>query len=304
MADREIWWPTLERAPYRDVPAHHGPSSQPDGPGRHAHEPLYGDRTKLGYDTHYVVDGGKARIILAALVTPASVMDNTPMLDLARWTRFRWHLTPKLAVGDTQYGTIENIVGLEQDGLRAYVPLSDFSQRTKFYPAERFQYEAASDLYRCPQGVELTLYSQREREEVLVYRAPAGTCNQCPVKTECTGSRSGRHIFRSFFQEDVDRAQAYRETEAYRKALRKRMVWVEPLFGEAKPWHQRTRFRLRGLHKVNVEGLLTSAGQNIKCLVSHRRWSNPEVPVAMAAVARSGDLLFWLCHSRSLPAAA
>jgi hypothetical protein len=28
-----------------------------------------GDRAKLGYHTHYVVDGGKARIILAALVT-------------------------------------------------------------------------------------------------------------------------------------------------------------------------------------------------------------------------------------------
>jgi hypothetical protein len=41
-----------------------------------------GDRAKLGYHTNYVIDG-KARIILAALVTPASITDNTPMLDLA-----------------------------------------------------------------------------------------------------------------------------------------------------------------------------------------------------------------------------
>jgi hypothetical protein len=33
-----------------------------------------GDRVKLGYHDHYVVDGGKARIILAALVTPADVI--------------------------------------------------------------------------------------------------------------------------------------------------------------------------------------------------------------------------------------
>lgn len=51
----------------------------------------------LGYHDHYVVDGGKARIILATLVTPASIMDNTPMLDLARWVRFRWHLHPHIA---------------------------------------------------------------------------------------------------------------------------------------------------------------------------------------------------------------
>ena len=78
----------------------------------------------LGYHDHYVVDGGKARIILAALVTPASVMDNTPMLGLARWVRFRWHLRPEIAVGDAKYGTVANIVGLEQDGIRAYLPIT------------------------------------------------------------------------------------------------------------------------------------------------------------------------------------
>ena len=36
----------------------------------------------LGYQTHYVVDGGKARVVLAALVTPAEVMENQPALDL------------------------------------------------------------------------------------------------------------------------------------------------------------------------------------------------------------------------------
>jgi len=36
----------------------------------------------LGYHTHYVVDGGKARVILEVLVTPSEVMDNQPMFDL------------------------------------------------------------------------------------------------------------------------------------------------------------------------------------------------------------------------------
>jgi transposase len=98
-----------------------------------------GDRAQLGYHDHYVVDGGKARIILAALVTPASIMDNTPMLDLIRWSRFRWHLQPRIAVGDTKYGTVPNIVGLEQDGIRAYLPTPTQSRSDHFYPLERFQ---------------------------------------------------------------------------------------------------------------------------------------------------------------------
>ncbi len=84
----------------------------------------------LGYRDHYVVDGGKARIIVSALVTPASIMDNTPILDLVDWVRARWHLKPKLAAGDAKYGTVPNIVGLEERGIKAYVPTSDISQRT------------------------------------------------------------------------------------------------------------------------------------------------------------------------------
>jgi hypothetical protein len=38
--------------------------------------------TSLGYQAHYVVDGGKARIILGVLVTPSEVTENRPMLDL------------------------------------------------------------------------------------------------------------------------------------------------------------------------------------------------------------------------------
>ena len=68
-------------------------------------------------------------------------------------------------------------------------------------------------------------------------------------------SLSGRYIFRSFFQDELDQAEAYQQTEAYQKAIRKRSVWVEPLFGEAKQFHRLGRFRLRGLEKVNIEGL-------------------------------------------------
>ena len=56
----------------------------------------------MGYRTHYVVDGGRARIILAALVTPFEVTDNQPMLDLLWRVRFRWKLWPRHVTGDTK----------------------------------------------------------------------------------------------------------------------------------------------------------------------------------------------------------
>ncbi|HLO14170.1 MAG TPA: transposase [Anaerolineales bacterium] len=105
-------------------------------------QPSGGGSAVLGYRDHYVVDGGKARIILSALVTPDSIMDNSPILDLVDWVRSKWKIEPKLAAGDTKYGTVPNIVGLEERGIKAYLPTSDFSQRTKYYPATLFQYDS------------------------------------------------------------------------------------------------------------------------------------------------------------------
>jgi hypothetical protein len=215
------------------------------------------------------VDGGKARIILSALVTPASIMDNTPILDLVDWVCSRWKINPKLAAGGAKYGTDANIVGLLERGIKAYLPTSDLSKRTKYYPARLFQYDPEKDHYVCPQGQMLPLTSRRNTEQVILYRAKASVCNACPVKGECTGSKSGRHIFRSFFQKYLGEAKAHRQTEAYQKAMRKRSVWVEPLFGEAKEFHRLRCFRLRRLLKVNIEGVMVAAGQNLKRLIKH-----------------------------------
>jgi hypothetical protein len=52
--------------------------------------------------------------------------------------------------------------------------------------------------------------------------------------------------------------------------MRKRKVWVEPLFAEGKAWHGMSRFRLRRLEKVNGEALLIATGQNLKRLLNWR----------------------------------
>jgi len=192
------------------------------------------------------------------------------LLDLVDWTCSRWQLEPKIAAGDAKYGTVPNIVGLEERGIKAYLPIPDLSKRSEYYSSDLFQYDAEQDQYICPKQHELPLWSRRKSEEKFVYRADVEVCNACPVKGECTGSKSGRHIFRSFYQEFIDKVKAYHQTETYQKAMRKRGVWVEPLFGEAKEFHRLRRFRLRGLNKVNIEGMVIAAGQNLKRLLNHR----------------------------------
>ena len=240
---------------------------------------------KLGYRTHYVVDGGKARIILAALVTPTTVQDNTPMIDLAWWVRFRWQLQPTIGVADQKYGTGDNIAALETGGVHAFIPpMATGQNRTqKLFPRSMFEYHAEGDYYRCPQGQ--ILHYQRTDKGTHIYRTKRNACKTCPLRPQCTSSRIGRSVSHSIYKFFLDRAAAYQQTTAYQKAMRKRQVWVEPKFAESKMWHQGRRFRLRGIRKVNIEGVFRAAGQNIKQLLKAKsRKNTPKPPINLALI--------------------
>jgi transposase len=237
-----------------------------------------GSGTTLGYHDHYVVDGGKARILLAALVTPADVMENVPLRDLLWRVCFRRKLRPRQVTGDTTYGTTENIVALEDAGIRAFFPLPDFDRRTPFFGKGAFAYDPERDAYRCPQGQPLPRRKTKYTEEEVVYRADAATCNACSVKTKCTASDRGRIVHRSFFAAYFEKVRGYHTTEVYKKAMRKRQVWVEPLFAEAKDWHGLRRLRLRGLENANIQGLLIAAGQNLKRWLATTGWGRRHAP--------------------------
>src|SRR5262249_38993749 len=134
------------------------------------------DQFTLAIKLDSVVDGGKQRLILAALVTPAEVMKNQPMLDLIFHARFRWQLRPRQVTGDTKYGTLENIKALEDAGMRAYIPL--FNRDTEhgaYYGTSRFTYDAAPDRYICPAGQPLHLARMEYKAEKAEYRVDAAT---------------------------------------------------------------------------------------------------------------------------------
>jgi hypothetical protein len=224
---------------------------------------------KLGYQTHYVVDGGKARVILNVLVTPSEVTENRPMLDLLWSTVFRWRIRPRQVIGDARYGTRQNVAALEKAGIRAYVAIPNFDFRdTGLFGPGYFRYEDQDNHYVCPAGELLRFQNEDHHNRRKRYRAKPSICNACELKGKCTTSERGRVLYRAFEEDFYDRVRGYRGTHPYEKALRKRSVWVEPLFGEAKEWHGMRRFRLRRLEKVNTEALLIASGQNLKRLLS------------------------------------
>jgi transposase len=237
---------------------------------------------RLGYLTHYAVDGGKARVVLNVLVRGAEVTENLPMQEMLFRSTFRWGLRPRSVTGDAAYSTRENITAIEKASIHAYTALPEQGKRTSLFTIEDFLYDAERDFYTCPAGETLRRQGFDRRGGYVRYAVrTSAACEGCPLKSKCTKSPKGRWVSRGLEEEYLERVRAYRETEAYRKALRKRAVWVEPLFGEAKEWHGSRRFRLRGLEKVNTEALMIASGQNLKRLLAF----GPGRPRKMAMVA-------------------
>lgn len=172
--------------------------TDPDAPPmRHGGGPVH-----PGYQTPYVVDGGKHRLILATLVAPAEVMENHPMLDLLWHVRFRWRVRPRQGTGETKYGTIEKRKAMEDAGMRASIPLFNRdNEHGASYGSSRFTYDAAQDRDVCPNGQPLHLSRMEYKAEKAEYQADAATWNACPWKAEGTPGPYGRQVHRSFHAE-------------------------------------------------------------------------------------------------------
>ena len=179
------------------------------------------------------------------------------MLDLARWVRFRWHLRPKIAVGDSKFGTIRNIVALEQDGLRAYLAMPDLNKRSGLYTLDQFRYDAERDVYTCPQGQFLPLSSFDQYQQAFMYRTKRKICNACPVKTKCTTSAYGRVLRRLVVQDYIDRVRAYHGTADYQRTMRKRALWTKH---QASPAYQTPLFSSSA---TQTRGFCTSSGPGL-----------------------------------------
>ena len=247
----------------------------------------YGDgRTHLGYQDHYVVDGGKARIILAALVDagrgagePAGAR---PALAGAL------PLEAAAAAGDRRHQVRHGREHRRHRAASGSAPTSR-CRRSASGPGMFGEHglrlrrgRRHLPLPRRPDAaLPLASATRRSGGSTRRRRRPAAPARSAP---QCTTSQRGRRVGRSFDEAYLDRVRGYHATEPYAKAMRKRQVWVEPLFAEAKDWHGLRRFRLRGLEKVNGEALLIAAGQNLKRLLSRRGWGRRPFPSGAAGV--------------------
>ena len=67
-------------------------------------------------------------------------------------------------------------------------------RRSDRYHTGGFRFRRDRDSWECPMGIALIRAEIDHDRQVVLYRAPAHTCNNCAIKSRCTHSDRGREI--------------------------------------------------------------------------------------------------------------
>jgi len=185
---------------------------------------------------------------------------------------------PEQMVTDGGFVSRENILAMKEKGIDFIGPMGvgvaqsagQMKRRgvdPSFYP-EAFDYDAASDTYRCPAGKSLRPDGQEKRpgRTNYKYRASAADCQRCRFKERCCPQNEtmGRAIVRGVDDPVVVAHREKMETEEAKQIYRHRgevaefpNAWIKEKIGLR-------QFRLRGLVKVGMELLWACLAYNIQ----------------------------------------
>ena len=153
-------------------------------------------KSKLRYQIHRGVDE-KCEIITATEVTPGEVHEAHCMQSLIDSHQKNTGQKVETAVADSKYGTIENYLACQDQGINAHISSLEQTQKntgTKkgIFPKEAFSYDAIDDIFICPAGQILKRRKYFKKRKHYEYIASAGICNSCELKEKCTKAKSGK----------------------------------------------------------------------------------------------------------------
>jgi transposase len=274
---RSDYWDALDAAIENDREAH-GRKPLPEKPRAPAEKETKISRTDP--DAGYMVRDGKPKgffyldhrtvdgrlgIITDTHATPANVHDSIVYLGRLDRQRTRFGFDVGAVGLDAGYATSGIAKGLEDRGV---LGITGYRRPTPPRPGmmagKVFQYEAAADGYRCPQGQLLT-YATTDRTGYRHYKSDPAICRTCPLLASCTSSRNAtRLITRHVWADARERADLHRLTPWGKRIYKRRKETVERSFADAKQLHGHRYARFRGLLAVCCQCLLAAAAQNIK----------------------------------------
>ena len=225
-----------------------------------------GTRVGVGYNVQIAVD--TKHNLIAEQQVHSKVSDLGLLAETATAARENLAVEEIDAVADRGYYKIEDIEDCEAAGITPYVPKPDRStaRRSGHFPKSDFQYDAATDAYRCPAGERLVpLYRESVGESragtYLVSYVNRAACRGCGLRERCT-KNTYRRITR--FENEATMERMADRLAARPEVMDRCRESVEHPFGSIKQWMGQGAFLTRRLDNVRGEFSLTALAYNMR----------------------------------------
>jgi transposase len=228
-----------------------------------------------GYHVHCAVD--RKHKLIAAGDGGNEGNDTHQLAPMATQAKANLGVEALAATADASYYNHQGLKDCEAAGITADVAIPDKNtsprQQGRFERSD-FQYEAATDPYRCPADKPLVdrTTQQKDGKPMRGYASQASVCAECPLKEPCLPEKTPyRQIYR-WEDEAVVERHRQRIAEKGRESMRQRAGLAEHPFGTWKVWGGWTHFLVRGLDKVRGELHLRITGSNVKRVLNLVGW--------------------------------
>ncbi|MGH9883746.1 MAG: IS1182 family transposase [Pyrinomonadaceae bacterium] len=223
--------------------------------------------SEVSYNVQTVVDS-KLKLLVTYEVTNEP-SDHGQLAVMGQAAQQALGVEQLTVLADGGYYESKELKECEEAGLITYLPERE-SGAAKHYGVfanNHFHYDPARDLYLCPQGEEMRWQGLTEKKgkQYKIYKTKA--CEGCPLRAQCTTSKSGRKLLRWVDQEVLERLQA--RNRGRPELLKLRKTLAEHPFGTIKGSMNQGRFLLKGIHKVSIEFGLTVLSYNFKRVLNH-----------------------------------
>lgn len=251
-----------------------------------------------GHKASIAVDA-ESQVITAVEVLPGNAPDAEGVLELVKQSQEVSGCEVSEVVGDCAYSSGETRAAFEEAGipLTAKVPRQTNGGR---FPKSEFQIDLDNDRVVCPAGQVSEDFSYRKvsqgkrkkKVRVKQFRFSTETCQSCPLRDRCVGSKSGkgRTITLNAHEHLLQQARAAQGTPEFREAIQARQVAEHRLARLRQLGAKQARYF--GRTKTRFQLFMTAAVANLtliwnRCAAKAQRTNNETEKLARCDVSKA-----------------
>jgi transposase len=219
----------------------------------------HGKRSELGDEVFFSTDGQQLFIEEVIVSAEASQGQQVFLGKLAQSQEGQqWSV-------DAEFATGEILKTAEEKGVILNTPPRQTVTHGGFSKTE-FLYDMPTDTYRCPQGHTLSPRGTNHNNGERHYRPAVGTCSMCPLREQCTTSKTGRTVTRNLYEAEWERQREHTRTPQAVIGKVLRGIIAEGKFAEAVR-HGLHSLRYVGKQMAVMQSTLIALILNVKRLL-------------------------------------